>query len=106
MSSPPSRRTRTSTRFDALGLGSSSQPKRPDRRAPRSGDTPGDDCHTAAETGWWRSTVPAVSPTPRWETPERERFRALFDEDPDAYDRSRPVAPAAVFDDLVTVAGL
>ena len=43
---------------------------------------------------------------PRWETPERERFRTLFDEDPDAYDRSRPVAPAAVFDDLVALAGL
>ena len=44
--------------------------------------------------------------TPLWETDGRETFRATFDEDPAAYDRVRPVAPAAVFDDLVALAGL
>src|SRR5205085_11194445 len=41
-----------------------------------------------------------------WETEQREPFRARFDEDPDAYDRSRPVAPDDVFDDAVHLAGL
>ena len=41
-----------------------------------------------------------------WETDEREMFRATFDEDPDAYDRARPVAPDEVFDDLVRLARL
>jgi SAM-dependent methyltransferase len=44
--------------------------------------------------------------TPLWETDGRERFRATFDDDAAAYDRVRPVAPAAVFDDLVSRAGL
>ena len=28
-----------------------------------------------------------------WETAERDAFRVRFDEDPDAYHRTRPVAP-------------
>jgi SAM-dependent methyltransferase len=44
--------------------------------------------------------------TPRWETDQREVYRATFDEDPDAYDRTRPVAPEPVFDELVGLAGL
>lgn len=44
--------------------------------------------------------------TPPWETGDRHTFRATFDEDPDAYDRTRPVAPGAVFDDAVTLARL
>jgi SAM-dependent methyltransferase len=46
---------------------------------------------------WW---------LPPWETSERERCRATFDDDAAAYDRTRPVAPARVFDDLVALAGL
>jgi SAM-dependent methyltransferase len=41
-----------------------------------------------------------------WETSERDVFRARFGEDPDAYERTRPVAPAVVFDDIVARAGL
>jgi len=41
-----------------------------------------------------------------WETDQRDAFRLSFDEDPDAYDRSRPVAPDQVFDDIVQLAGL
>lgn len=33
-------------------------------------------------------------------------MRVSFDEDPDAYDRSRPVAPAHVFHDIARLAGL
>ena len=47
-----------------------------------------------------------MSEKPRWETQEREVFRRTFDEDVDAYDRSRPVAPRDVFDDVVGLAGL
>ncbi|HXH58379.1 class I SAM-dependent methyltransferase [Iamia sp.] len=43
---------------------------------------------------------------PPWETSERETFRVTFDEDVEAYDRTRPVAPRYVFDDLVELAGL
>ncbi len=43
---------------------------------------------------------------PPWETSERDTFRVAFDEDAHAYDRSRPVAPSFVFDDLVELAGL
>ena len=43
---------------------------------------------------------------PLWETAERDLFRATFNDDADAYDRSRPVAPSHVFDDLVELAGL
>jgi SAM-dependent methyltransferase len=41
-----------------------------------------------------------------WETAQRDAFRVLFDEDPDTYDRTRPVAPDSVFDDIVQLAGL
>jgi len=44
--------------------------------------------------------------TERWATDQRVVFRASFDEDPDAYDRTRPVAPDCVFDDAVQLAGL
>ena len=44
--------------------------------------------------------------SPPWERDDREVVRATFDEDADAYDRSRPVAPDSVFDDLVSCAGL
>jgi SAM-dependent methyltransferase len=47
-----------------------------------------------------------MSWTPPWETSERESCRATFDEDAEAYDRTRPVAPAHVFDELVALAGL
>lgn len=44
---------------------------------------------------------------PRWEDPEsRDHYRATFDDDPEAYHRSRPVFPPEVFDDLVSLAGL
>jgi SAM-dependent methyltransferase len=45
---------------------------------------------------------------PPWErgTSERETFRRTFDEDAAAYDRSRPVAPEHVFDEVVELAGL
>ena len=44
----------------------------------------------------------------RWERGAGDRlyFRATFEEDPDAYAASRPVAPARVFDDLVELTGL
>jgi SAM-dependent methyltransferase len=41
-----------------------------------------------------------------WEPDQRDEFRATFDDDPDAYDRTRPVAPEHVFDDVVQLAGL
>ena len=41
-----------------------------------------------------------------WEIGQREEFRSRFGEDADAYDRTRPVAPAAVFDELVRLADL
>ncbi len=44
--------------------------------------------------------------TPPWETSERDTVRATFDDDAPAYERSRPVAPGYVFDDLVSVADL
>src|SRR4029453_12207386 len=44
--------------------------------------------------------------TPPWETRAREGCRAGFDDDADAYDRTRPVAPSEVFDELVALAGL
>src|SRR5437764_12179779 len=43
---------------------------------------------------------------PIWESEDREIYRVTFDEDGDAYDRTRPVAPAYVFDELVELAGL
>lgn len=43
---------------------------------------------------------------PPWETSERDTFRVTFDEDVEAYDRTRPVAPRYVFDDLVELAGV
>ena len=46
-------------------------------------------------------------PSALWESPDdRLFFRATFDEDPDAYDRTRPVCPPQVFDDVVELAGL
>jgi len=43
---------------------------------------------------------------PPWERDDRDVVRATFDDDADAYDRSRPVAPGSVFDDLVAGARL
>lgn len=43
---------------------------------------------------------------PPWQTGERGAFRVRFDEDVDGYDRTRPVTPGAVFDDVVRLAGL
>jgi SAM-dependent methyltransferase len=45
-------------------------------------------------------------PQEPWETGERDRFRTRFGDDPDAYDRTRPVAPDGVFDHIVTQTGL
>jgi len=45
-------------------------------------------------------------PPPVWETDQRDAFRGRFGEDADAYDRTRPVAPEVVFDDVVDLAGL
>jgi SAM-dependent methyltransferase len=45
-------------------------------------------------------------PLEPWETAARGAFRLRFDDDADAYDRTRPVAPEAVFDDVVRLAGL
>jgi len=49
-----------------------------------------------------------MSDAPLWErsSMDREHFRATFDDDAVAYDRTRPVCPAAVFDDVVKLAGL
>jgi SAM-dependent methyltransferase len=43
---------------------------------------------------------------PPWESANRDLFRATFDEDPDAFDRTRPVAPPIVFDDVARLARL
>ena len=43
---------------------------------------------------------------PPWETDERETYRVRVDADPDAYQRTRPVAPAELFDEAVRLAGL
>jgi SAM-dependent methyltransferase len=49
--------------------------------------------------------VSIVSGEP-WEIGQRGSFRGRFGEDVDAYDRTRPVAPDGVFDELVAAAGL
>lgn len=41
-----------------------------------------------------------------WKSTSRRRVRLLFDEDPDTYDRTRPVPPDELFDDLVRIATL
>ncbi len=41
-----------------------------------------------------------------WEIGQRDEFRGRFGENADVYDRTRPVAPPAMFDDLVALAGL
>ncbi len=41
-----------------------------------------------------------------WDIGQRKVYRTRFGEDVDAYDRTRPVAPAAAFDELVRLAGL
>lgn len=41
-----------------------------------------------------------------WATGQRDIFRVRFGEDPDAYDRTRPIAPDSVFDDIVRLARL
>jgi SAM-dependent methyltransferase len=45
-------------------------------------------------------------PAQPWDSHERDRFRVRFGEDPDAYARTRPVAPDIVFEDIVQRAGL
>ena len=37
---------------------------------------------------------------------QREQLRLTFDDDPETYDRLRPVCPPALFDDLAALAGL
>ena len=44
--------------------------------------------------------------TPPWESDQRDVLRATFDQDAEAYDRSRPVAPGAVFDEVMQRASL
>lgn len=46
-----------------------------------------------------------TKPTPPWETGQRDAFRGRFGEDPHAYDRTRPVPPDPVFDDIVQLTG-
>ena len=43
---------------------------------------------------------------PPWESDQREVLRATFDQDAEAYDRSRPVAPGDVFDEVMQLASL
>src|SRR4051812_2201145 len=54
----------------------------------------------------WSGDVSGVQSDPRWETTKRNTLRATFDDDADAYDRVRPVAPGYVFDDAVDLATL
>ena len=44
--------------------------------------------------------------TPPWESDQRDVLRATFDQDAEAYDRSRPVAPDDVFDEVMQRASL
>jgi hypothetical protein len=44
--------------------------------------------------------------SPPWERSDRDAYRLTFDEDEEAYDRTRPVAPERVFDDILGLAGL
>src|ERR1700690_2578660 len=44
--------------------------------------------------------------TPPWESDQRDVLRATFDQDAEAYDRSRPVAPGDVFDAVMQRASL
>ncbi len=37
---------------------------------------------------------------------DRHRLRMTFDDSPEQYDRTRPVCPSRLFDDLVSLAGL
>jgi SAM-dependent methyltransferase len=46
-----------------------------------------------------------TKPGQPWETDQRTVFRVRFGEDADAYDRTRPVAPDTVFDEIVRLAG-
>ena len=52
------------------------------------------------------SGVRETPSSPEFDRGDRERLRRTFDDDADAYDRTRPVAPAVVFDDVVSLAGL
>ena len=44
--------------------------------------------------------------TPPWESDQRDVLRTTFDQDAEAYDRSRPVAPDDVFDEVMQRASL
>jgi len=46
-----------------------------------------------------------TKPGQPWETDQRTVFRVRFGEDAAAYDRTRPVAPDTVFDEIVRLAG-
>jgi SAM-dependent methyltransferase len=47
-----------------------------------------------------------TTPKEPWETDERAAYRVRFGENADAYDRTRPVLPDAVIDDIVDLADL
>ena len=62
---------------------------------------------TVRHPAFWVSLVGVgTTPPEPWETGQRDAFRGRFDADPDAYDRTRPVAPDAVFDETMRLAGL
>ncbi len=64
-------------------------------------------CATSPPPGVSRQAgaVGTMTPEP-WETGQRDAFRVRFDEGPDAYDRTRPIVPDSVFDDVMQLAGL
>lgn len=55
---------------------------------------------------WTDNPLAELPDIPRWETDQRESLRATFDEDAEAYERSRPVAPEVVFDEALNLASL
>lgn len=78
-----------------------STPRRRSRtRPPGVPDLPNE----VAEPAFWGRL--ASMPLEPWETAQRQVFGVRFGEDPDAYDRTRPVAPDSVFDDIVRLTRL
>lgn len=95
------------TRVTSISFGTASRATSPQ---PSSLWLAGDTADERVVHGWQSVLVSGVPSSragkPRWETDSRQALRATFDDDAEAYDRSRPVAPAAVFDEAMRRAEL
>ena len=64
-------------------------------------------CGERVPPAFWGSVMGMTStPGEPWDRGQRYALRSRFGDDPDAFDRTRPVAPAVVFDDLLRLTGL